>query len=437
MSDHPNVVVFFTDQQRWDTVGAYGCPIDLTPRLDQVAASGTRFDAAISAQPVCAPTRGCLQSGQYATTHGVMRNSDRLTDADHLLANVFAEAGYDTGYVGKWHLANRSTEPVPASLRCGYDFWRVADTLEFTSHPYEGVVYDEDDDPVPFDGYRVDALTDMAIEFATSDRDVPFFLMLSHLEPHHQNDMERYVAPDGYDYAHRNPWVPEDLRGLPGDWYEELPDYYGIIERLDECFGRLLACLAETNQLEDTIILFLSDHGSHFRTRNSEYKRSCHDSSVRVPAVMCGPGFDGGGVVESPVSLIDFPPTLLDGAGLAVPTEMEGQSLLPHVSGEAPPPRDAAFIQLISGAEVGRAIRTDRWKYGVWDPDGDAQHRPQPQAYLERYLYDLRSDPHERDNLAGRTSHRAVASDLCEQLTATIASVEGIDVDITPARGFP
>ena len=437
MSDRPNVLVYFTDQQRWDTVGAYGSPMELTPHLDRAAATGTRFDAAISAQPVCAPTRGCLQSGQYATTHGVMRNSDRLEDAEHLLANVFADAGYDTGYVGKWHLANTSTDPVPDQLRCGYEYWRVADTLEFTSHPYEGLVYDEDDEPVSFDGYRVDALTDMAIDFATDDRDDPFFLVLSHLEPHHQNDMERYVAPDGYAFSHRNPWVPPDLRGLPGDWYEELPDYYGIVERLDECFGRMLAALEDVGELENTIVLFVSDHGSHFRTRNGEYKRSCHESSVRVPAVIRGPGFEGGNVIDDPISLVDLPPTLLDGAGIDVPDAMEGESLVPLVDGDADSPREDAFIQLISGAEVGRALRTDRWKYGVRDSDGDPNANPQPETYEERYLYDLRADPYERDNLAGRSSHREVAADLRDRLADRIETVEGLDVDIDPAAGFP
>jgi len=236
--DRPNVVVFFTDQQRWDTVGAYGSPMDLTPNLDAAAEEGTLLANAISSQPVCAPTRGCLQTGQYATTHGVYRNWDTLPDAEHLIARVFDRAGYETGYTGKWHLANTGADPVPEGERGGYEYWRVADTLEYTSHPYEGILYDEHDDPVEFDGYRVDALTDMAIEFIERDREAPFFFTLSHLDPHHQNDMNAYVAPDGYAHEHRNPWAPPDLRGQPGNWHEELPDYYGICERLDECYGR-------------------------------------------------------------------------------------------------------------------------------------------------------------------------------------------------------
>jgi arylsulfatase A-like enzyme len=434
-AEDPNVVVFFTDQQRWDTVGAYGSPMDLTPNLDAAAAEGTLVENAISSQPVCGPTRACLQTGEYATTNGVYTNAGTLRDVDHLIARVFDRAGYETGYVGKWHLAGTTTDPVPERARGGYrDYWRVADSLEHTSHPYEGLVYDGDGERVEFDGYRTDALTDMAIEFVRRDREDPFFLTLSQIEPHHQNDMETYVAPDGYAYEHRNPWVPPDLRGTPGDWYEELPDYYGICERLDECYGRLLDALDEEGILEETIVLFVSDHGSHFRTRNGEYKRSCHESSVRVPMVLRGPGFRDGGRISEPVSLVDVPPTLIDAAGIEVPDAMEGESVVPLVEGEADPNRDV-FIQ-ISEAEVGRALRTDRWKYSVYAPDAESHSTPQPDEYVERYLYDLAADPYEQTNLVGRDDYRAVADELRRRLVERIEEVEGKSVDVRAAEFY-
>ncbi len=431
--DHPNVVVFFTDQQRWDTVGAYDSPLDLTPNLDDAAAGGTVVENAITTQPVCGPTRACLQTGQHATTHGVYTNAGTLPDVEHLLARQFDRAGYETGYVGKWHLAGTTTDPVPEGQRGGYrDYWRVADALEHTSHPYEGIVYDEDCEPVEFDGYRVDALTEMATEFIRRERDDPFFLTLSQIEPHHQNDMEAYVAPDGYAYDHRNPWVPPDLRGRPGDWYEELPDYYGICERLDECYGRVLGALDAAGILDETVVLFVSDHGSHFRTRNGEYKRSCHESSVRVPMVFRGPGFDGGNRVSTPVSLLDVPPTLLDAAGIDVPEPMAGESILPFV-GDGPEPDRAVFIQT-SEAQVGRALRTDRWKYSVYAPDADSHETPQPDEYVERYLYDLAADPYEETNLVGRADYEDVATDLRRRLRERVEAVEGQRVTVRPAK---
>lgn len=441
-ADRPNVLVVFTDQQRWDTVGAYGSPLDLTPNLDAAAESGTVFEHTISSQPVCAPTRACLQTGQYGTTHGVYRNG-LMPEAETTIADAFNGAGYDTGYVGKWHLGETATEPVPEERRLGYeDYWRVADSLEHTSHPYEGLLYDGDGERVEFDGYRVDALTEMTTEFIRRDRDNPFFAVVSHLEPHHQNDMEAYVAPDGYAWRHRNPWIPPDLRDHAGhgDWYEELPDYYGICERIDETYQRLLDVLDAEGELENTIVVFVSDHGSHFRTRNDEYKRSCHESSVRVPLVVRGPGFDGGNRVESPISLVDLPPTLLDAAGIDPPESMEGDSAMGIVAAERSPEavdpawKDEVFIQ-ISEAEVGRALRTDRWKYSVYAPNGDGRDDAASDHYVERYLYDLRADPYERVNLAGRPEYDDVAERLRERLVERIETVEGATPTISAEPG--
>jgi arylsulfatase A-like enzyme len=252
--------------------------------------------------------------------------------------------------------------------------------------------------------------------------------------------MEAYVAPDGYAWRHRNPWIPPDLRDNAGhgDWYEELPDYYGICERIDETYQRLLDVLDAEGELENTIVVFVSDHGSHFRTRNDEYKRSCHESSVRVPLVVRGPGFDGGNRVASPVSLVDLPPTLLDAAGIEPPESMEGTSTMDLVTAERRPGTvehdrgGEVFIQ-ISETEVGRALRTDRWKYSVYDPDGDGWTDAASDHYVERYLYDLRADPYERVNLAGRPEYDDVAERLRKRLRVHIETVEGATPTISPA----
>ena len=109
MSKQPNVIVFFTDQQRWDTTGVHGCPLDLTPNFDRLARAGTDVHYAITPQPVCGPARSCLQTGQYATTTGCHRNGIPLRQDSRTLAHCFGDAGYDTGYIGKWHLASAGT----------------------------------------------------------------------------------------------------------------------------------------------------------------------------------------------------------------------------------------------------------------------------------------------------------------------------------------
>ena len=434
-TSRPNVVFILTDQQRWDTVGAYGCPLDLTPNLDRMAREGVRFANAFTCQPVCAPARACLQTGKYATNNGVWRNGLILSREERTLAHYFKDVGYDVGYIGKWHLAGTGKNPIPADLRGGYsDHWQAADLVEFTSHPYETVLFDENNQEVRPEGYRVDAMTDLTIDFLQKHTENPFYLFLSYLEPHHQNDVNRYVAPEGYAERYANAWVPGDLEGRPGDWPSQLPDYYGIIARIDECLGRILGELDRLGLAENTVVFFTSDHGSHFRTRNAEYKRSCHEGSIHVPAVVRGPGLPRGRVVERPVSLIDFPPTLLDAVGAPVPSAMEGRSTVPLINEE--PDLDwpeEAFLQ-ISESEVGRAIRTPRWKYAVYAPDKDGWQDSGSDVYVERYLYNLGSDPYERVNLVGRPDYVEIAQQLRERLIARMVAAGEPAPTITPAK---
>ncbi|HEV8634037.1 MAG TPA: sulfatase-like hydrolase/transferase [Chloroflexota bacterium] len=431
MAERPNVVFILSDQQRWDTVGAYGCPVDLTPNLDALAKRGVRFERAFTCQPVCAPARGCLQTGKYATAHGVYRNGIPLAESERTLAHFFKDAGYDVGYTGKWHLAETRDQAVPPARGGGYvDHWVAADLLEFTSHPYDGCMFDADMRPVPVEGYRVDWTTEQAMRWLRARRsDNPFYLFLSYLEPHHQNDWNRFVAPDGYAerYAN-NAWVPGDLRGRPGDWPSQWPDYLGCIKSIDENVGRILAELPD-----NTLVFYTSDHGCHFRTRNAEYKRSCHESSIRIPAIVAGPGVARGRVVEEIVSLVDFPPTLLDVAGISVPGSMQGQSMARLWGDGAADWPEEAFFQ-ISEAEVGRGIRTRQWKYSLYAPEKSPRDDAGSDTYVERYLYDLRADPHETYNLVGRPDHAEVAAQLRERLVRRMVAAGEAAPEITPAR---
>lgn len=420
MSERPNVIVFFTDQQRWDTSGLHGNPLDLTPNFDRMATRGTHAANSFTCQPVCGPARSCLQTGLYATTTGCFRNGIPLPDGSETLGTLFKDAGYNTGYIGKWHLNDRGgAGAVPASRRFGYDYWLASNVLEFTSWPYETVMYDNKDQPVRLPGYRVDAQTDAAIRYIDSVQgDQPFFLFNSYLEPHHQNQVDDYPPPDGYRERYAGRWTPPDLAALGGSTHQHLAGYYGMVKRLDEALGRMLDALKSLGILENTILLFTSDHGCHFKTRNGEYKRSCHESSIRVPTAIHGPGFQGGGQLRQLVSLIDLPPTLLDAAGLSVPEAMQGRSILPLVRGEAEAVdswHEEMFVQ-ISEAQVGRAVRTHRWKYGVDAPDKSGGRDSGSDRYVEQYLYDLDADPYELTNLIGRHAWRSAAEEMRERL---------------------
>ena len=425
-SSRPNILFLFSDQQRWDTCGCYGQPLNVTPNLDRMARDGVRFERAFTCQPVCGPARACLQTGLWATETGCFRNGIALPPGQRTIAHELANAGYAVGYIGKWHLAstrglagtpdaNYETRPVPPRRRGGYrDYWLASDVLEFTSHSYDGHMFDGrmKRREFPKGRYRVDVLTDWVLEFLRSRRRgrKPFFLFVSYIEPHHQNDHRRYEGPRGSKTRFKRFVVPGDLAGTGGDWRREYPDYLGCIHSLDANVGRIRAELAALGLADDTVVLYTSDHGSHFCTRNSEYKRSCHDGCVRVPLLACGPGFAGGRVVRELVSLIDLPPTVLAAGGVRPPRRMRGRPLQPLVEGRAEGWPGDVFIQ-ISEDHIGRAVRTERWKYEIRVPSREpwsGWRQPGGLVYQEACLYDLRNDPHERRNLVNVSALKAV-----------------------------
>ncbi|TDF99877.1 DUF4976 domain-containing protein [Paenibacillus piri] len=434
MADQLNVIVFFTDQQRWDTTGVHGNPLGLTPHFDRMARNGTHLYNTFTCQPVCGPARSCLQTGLYATASGCYRNSIPLPRQTRTLAHYFKDAGYTTGYIGKWHLAGH--EPVPQEERGGYEEWLAANLLEFSSDAYDTVLYDNDNREVKLPGYRVDAQTDAAIRYIDQHQAEPFFLFLSYLEPHHQNHTDNYPTPDGYEEMYAGRWTPPDLQALGGTSPQHLGGYYGMVKRLDEALGRLLDTLKSLRLQERTLVLFTSDHGCHFKTRNGEYKRSCHESSIRIPAALLGPGRLNGGQIRQLVSLIDLPPTLLDAAGIPVPELMQGRSVMPLIRREKMEWPSDVFVQ-ISESQVARAIRTERWKYSVHAPDRDGWADAGSDRYEEQCLYDLAADPYELTNLAGMDSYRSVSDDLRERLMKRMSEAGESAVIIEPAASRP
>jgi len=440
----PNVIFYFSDQQRWDTMGCYGQKLPVTPVLDRLAQEGTRFDLAFTCQPVCGPARACLQSGLYATQVGVHTNGRALPIGMDTLARRFIAADYETAYVGKWHLAsdnatggeNYRVTAVPEQRRGGYQYWMAADALEFTSHGYNGRVYDGGMNAHDFVGYRVDCINAYAIDYlhqwAERGKEKPFFLFVSQLDPHHQNDRNRYEGPDGSKIRFGGYETPGDLAGTQGDWRENYPDYLGACNSIDANIGKLIDTLRALDIDKDTVILYSSDHGSHFRTRNAEYKRSCHEGCLRVPMIAWGPGFMGGHVVNELVSLIDVPPTLLDCAGIEAPEHYQGKSMKKLVAGEAGDWPQSVFAQ-ISESQTGRAVRTKKWKYAV-EAASYIQSDPGSGLYREAFLYDLENDYHEKNNLVKEPSLGAVRGELKELLLAHMKKAGEEIPQIVPAE---
>lgn len=432
----PNILVIETDQQRPDTIGAYGQRLEVTPHLDALADQGVVFENAFTVQPVCGPSRAALQTGRMPTAIGCWRNGLGLEPDSPTLASRLGELGYQTGYIGKWHLASDhgpgrrgsrtlryEKRPVPPERRGGYrDAWVASDALELTSGPFDGRMFDEDGDVHRLEGWRVDAVTDVAIDrLRAFDRSRPFLLFVSHLEPHHQNDRFRTIAPPGEARRFRGHDVPGDLTGTLGDWRWNHPAALACAHSIDRNLGRMLDELTELGARRNTIVVFTSDHGSHYRTRNLEYKRSCHDASVRVPLVIAGPGFETGRRDPGLVSHLDLVPSLVHAAG-GDHGDLDGKVLQdPSTS------RDEILIQ-ISEDHLGRVLRTDRYTLAARAPGPGriaGMTRPGSARYRLTHLYDNELDPFQRRNLIAEPSRRATVAELTERLVRLIEVEEG------------
>lgn len=407
-----NIIFYFSDQQRWDTVNN-----EITPNLMHLADEGVLYENNFTCQPVCGPARACLQTGVYATQCKCYWNGIPLPENIKPLAAYFNEAGYETAYIGKWHLASNrlpgmgvhcESSPVPEDKMGGYSYWRAADVLEFTSHGYDGYVFDNNGNKLDFKGYRADCINDYALDFIDKrDSSKPFFLFVSQLEPHHQNDHHCYEGYRETVDRYKNYPIPDDLSFLNGDYEKCYPDYISAINRLDYNVGRLVDKLKEKGIYEDTVILYSSDHGSHFKTRNLEYKRTCHDSAVHTPLIIRGGDYLGGKREDCLTSLIDLPPTLLSIAGIDIPETYMGKDIK-EISEKN---RECVFMQ-ISESQCGRAIRTKRYKYSVRSAGLTGYIHHSSPVYFEDYLYDLKNDPIEKNNLIKDSEYSDVRKEM-------------------------
>jgi arylsulfatase A-like enzyme len=356
----PNILFLFSDQQRHDTIECYGKPIfsGLTPNIDRMAANGVRFQNNFTCQPLCTPARATLQTGKYPTQTTCFKNGIALARSEKTMAHLLSAVGYEVGYIGKWHLESGGK---------------------------------------------------------------PFFLFVSYLESHHQNDHGHFEGPHGSKEKFREFQVPDDLKDAGGNWRVEMPDYLGCCNSLDANVGRIRDELSKLGLADNTLVIYSSDHACHFKTRDGEYKRTCHDDSARTPLIIAGPGFTGGEVVEEMVSILDLTPTVLAAGGANLPDYLAGRPLQGLVDGSAKDWPLEVFVQ-ISESTCGRAVRTKRWTYCVEAPKGQARFGSRDsEVYHEAFLYDLQADPGQRKNLVASAEHEKVRAELRETLLRRMA----------------
>ncbi|HEX5283572.1 MAG TPA: sulfatase-like hydrolase/transferase [Bryocella sp.] len=455
----PNILMICADQFRTDFIGANNAnPSVRTPHLNALAARGVNFRHAVCNQPLCSPSRASFLTGVTATQAKVWRLGLELDHSIPSIASVLKSSGYTTAFCGKWHVSKvgpgperevtRPGQPVEklpntdsrglvprGPSRAGFDdVFEGANVLEIVSHPYEGNYWDTSGNNIGFrDEYRVDFITDRSVEFIRQPHDKPWLLFVSQLEPHQQNDVDRMVPPKRYADTYDDAFVPHDLRQLPGNWQTRLPGYYGCVQAIDDCVGKLTGALEASGQLDNTIIVFFSDHGCTFRTRLGEYKRSPHDASIRVPLLFAGPGFEPETTVDEVVSLIDMTPTLLNAAGAEIPSSMTGKSLLPLTHGGEARKNwpSEAYIQ-ISSSICGRAIRTKDWMYCAYDPAIAHGNAELSHNYTDFALYSIGGDPYQQVNLVGREMYRDICDELRDRLKQMIVAHGEPEPTITP-----
>lgn len=419
MEKKPNVVFVFPDQMRRCAVGFGGETNISTPVMDRLARESLDFTCAISGMPVCCPARASLMTGRYAHHHGVLINDIHLDDALPSLGRAFADAGYMTGYIGKWHLnANGRKAPVPPASQHGFQFWKA---LECT-HDYNASDYYEGADPAMkrWPGYDAFAQTDEAIGFveAHAGKERPFLLFLSWGPPHDPYDTapEEFRRQVDAREIRLRPNVPPEKREVAR---QELAGYYAHILALDHALGRLLDSVERAGVAEDTIFVFWSDHGDMLHAHGERRKQRPWEESVHVPLLIRYPRRFGreGRRIDGPINTPDLMPTLLGLCGLPIPAGVDGTDYTAYLDGQAAAPAAGAllacyapfgeFVRQEGGREY-RGVRTTRYTYvealaGPW------------------LLYDDQMDPYQLKNLVDDPTMRSVRDDLGRLLRSLLA----------------
>jgi N-acetylglucosamine-6-sulfatase len=438
-AERPNVLLVVVDDLRWDDVGAAGHPFVRTPHVDRLAREGARFLNAFAVTPLCSPSRANLLTGLYTHRHGILDNTERSARSHELPTFVgrLQAAGYETGFVGKWHMGNDPTR------RPGFDYW--------VSMKGQGEAVDpelhEDGRTAEVKGYVTDILTERALAFLGRPRDRPFFLMLAHKALHpnivqHADGSTTAIGEGGFIPAERHralyaddaiprrpnygiaprgkPALERPAPGLPPLGPATVTPDGTIRDRLrmlaavDEGLGRLLEALRARGALDDTVVVVTGDNGYFYGEHGlGEERRLAYEESIRLPLIVRYPARVPAGSTPSAIALtIDVAPTLLELAGLSADPSMDGRSLLPVLKGDPPGWRRSFLIEYTSDIVFPRirrmgydAVRTERYKY--------IRFR-ELQGMDE--LYDLQEDPYELRNLIGSPAGTALQEELAREL---------------------
>lgn len=418
---YPNIIFVFSDQQRYSSLGCTGNPVVKTPTIDRLAAEGMLFRQAFSSCPICSPYRGQILTGRYSHCNGVLDNEYEMRHDQTTLPQALKKAGYQTAYVGKWHLGY---PPYPADKRYGFDYMAAYNC----DHDYYTIQYHENEDgPYPMEGWAPSVETDLAIRYMenhVSQNDEPFCLVMSWGPPHwpYEKYPEEYALykPEDVDVY---PNVPQDSEAVAR---QDTAHYYGNITGLDAQMGRLLDWLERSGLRENTILCYSSDHGDHIWSHG--YGKCCdndmphnkhaskatpYEESIHIPFILSYPKrVEQGTSTDILFNSVDVMPTLLGLAGVEIPEGVQGTDLSHAALQTEGPEPDSVYLQILGPGWptrrqwVGfwRGVRTDRWTYARWLDSEDI------------WLFDREKDPYEMTNLAGNPDYAEIQQQLEHRL---------------------
>ena len=454
----PNVVVILVDDLRWDDIGIAGHPFAQTPAIDRLAREGSRFLNAFATTPLCSPSRAAILTGQYVHTNGIIDNTAR-DSASHRLSTFaipMMNAGYETGFFGKWHMGNDDTR------RPGWTHWVAMKGQGEAIDPNLNV----DGERLVAQGHVTDVLTDYVVNFMRRSKGKPFMVFLAHkaLHPNVQQRDDGSVAQlqnqsGGFIPAERHrgryasavvprrqnatvpvtrkPALQRTIPGLPplspatGTPDKDVRDRLEMLLGVDESLARIDGLLREMGELENTVVILTSDHGYFYGEHGlNEERRLAYEETIRIPLIVRYPRLTS--KVAQPGQMaqtIDLAPTILALAGVRDTVSRHGTSLLPVLDGSATTWRSSVLVEYYTDQVFPRtltmgyqAVRTDRHKY---------IHYLELQGMDE--LYDLESDPFEMNNLIGTDEGKRLLPTLESELTR-LQSATGYRADFKGHR---
>jgi len=467
---HPNMLIIISDDHAYQAIGAYGSKMMATPGIDRLAREGAVFNNAFVTNSICGPSRACLLTGKYSHKNGFRDNLSRFDASQDIFVKRLGEAGYQTAWLGKWHLG---------SAPQGFDHWEIV--------PGQGDYYNPDfiqmdGKIIRKTGYVTNIITDMAEDWLLKrDTSKPFCLIVGHKATHRVwipdlQDLGRFDSVgfplpenfyDSYDgrYAAANQdmniahtmRLGYDLKVLPDTGFgkenytrmnaeqrKAFDDYYKPIEKdflsrrltgnaltewkyqryihdylstaasLDRNIGRLLDYLDKNNLTGNTLVIYLSDQGFYLGEHGWFDKRFMYEESMKTPMLAKFPGvIQPGAVIDDMVMNIDIAPTALDAAGVAIPDPIQGRSMLPLFRNRERKARDAVYYHYYEWGEHSVIPH-----FGIRSRQYKLIRFYQVRDYWE--LYDLKRDPHEMHNMFGKAGYEHVTRSLMKRLAELI-----------------